>query len=417
MSKSAVELRQQRAEIAKEMNNIIVSATPDMARWKQLNAEQEQLRVRIEATESTNQLQSQMSSYDRRAAQLPNINADPFSPERSGVLSVQDEVRKSARYRDVFDGFVRTGDMREVRALGAVSAVNGYTLVPIGFQKEVATYLKAVGGLRSAARIVTTPTGNPLNWPREQDTSNNGHWLAESAPITETDPTFDSVTLGADLLSSDSVLVPVELIQDSAFSVEALLAESFGKRLARGTATAYMNGNGANILGLLPELVSAGGRSVLPLGANANSGNSGDTEINSLGTDDWAALITALDPAYRLNAKFAANQATFDAMRKIKDKYGRPIWEVSLAEGQADKIFGYPYFFDQSLPTVAAGATGTVIFGDFNQYIIRDVLNMTIVRYNELYMPNHQIGFEAFLRTFGKLLIAPAFAYLQTRAS
>jgi HK97 family phage major capsid protein len=193
------------------------------------------------------------------------------------------------------------------------------------------------------------------------------------------------------------------------------LTGSFGTRLGRGTASAYMNGNGANITGLLPVLKAATPvRSVAAVGANANSGNSGDTAVDSLGSDDFANLITAVDAAYRIGPRvgFLANQATYDKMRTVKDKYGRPIWQVSLSEGQPDRVMGYPYYYDQSMQLIGAGNV-PLIFGNYEKYIIRDVLGMTTVRYGELYMTSHQIGYESFLRTFGQVLNAQAFSYIQ----
>jgi HK97 family phage major capsid protein len=98
-------------------------------------------------------------------------------------------------------------------------------------------------------------------------------------------------------------------------------------------------------------------------------------------------------------------------VRKTKDKYGRPIWQVSLADGVADTILGFPFFFNQDMDGIGAGKI-SMVFGDFTKYIIRDVLGVSVVRYNELYMPNHQIGYQAFMRTWGALLQADAFAYL-----
>jgi HK97 family phage major capsid protein len=421
---SSIQLRQDRAAIVAEMRTVCNSKNPaDAARWKELDVKQEALRSQIQAAETTT-LEAEMTTI--RNADRPYFDSRETNPigvsENRAAWPANIRAADSPEYRKVFDSFVRHGEnMREIRALGAVSADNGYTLVPVGFQKEVANYAKAIGGLRQCARVVTTPTGQPLNWPRAQDTSNKGHWLPESNAIQETDPVFDNVTLGADLLSSDSVLVPVELMQDSAFSVEALLAEQFGIRLARGTAAAYMNGNGLGTTGLLPQLIAAAvsGAAIEAIGANSNSGNSGDTDLNTIGTDDLSNLIEQVDPAYRVgpNVGFLANQKTWDTIRKVKDKYGRALWDVSLASGTPDKILGYPYWYDQSMPTIAAGAVGTIIFGDFSKYIIRDVLGMTMVRYNELYMTSHQIGFEAFLRTTGQLLIAPAFSYLVTSQS
>jgi HK97 family phage major capsid protein len=114
---------------------------------------------------------------------------------------------------------------------------------------------------------------------------------------------------------------------------------------------------------------------------------------------------------------FLANQATWDAQRLRKDKYGRPVWQVSLAQGEPDKVYGFSYGYNNSQPVQAPGAVGVVVFGAFQKYIIRDVLGMTVVRYNELYMPNHQIGFEAFLRTDGQLLQPKAFSMLNIAAS
>jgi HK97 family phage major capsid protein len=309
--------------------------------------------------------------------------------------------------------YARTGEKEELRALGSNSGNDGSTLVPVGFQKEIEVFTKAIGGPRLVSRVVTTATGNSLPWPTEQDTSNAGTWLAESASTSEVDPTFSNVTLGADLLSSNLVLVPIELMQDSAFSMEATLAEAFGVRLARGCATAYTTGNGANIPGLLTELISAGGRSVLAQGANANSGNSANTDLNSIGTADFANLITAVDKSYRIGDKvnYMGNQSAFDTVRQLLDKYGRPLWQASLAENTDDTINGYPWIHNQAMESIGAGNV-SMIFGNFSKYVIRDVLGMTMIRYNELFQQQRQIGFEAYLRTFGRLLNASAFSYL-----
>jgi len=414
---TAQQLRLDRRAIAEQMKNVLnSSATHDikMARWKALDVKQEALRVQIEAAEAAERRQSyQLPGHDgSRAEHLPGTRA----------LSPSEQFLDSPEYRAAFETYARTANKAELRALGSGSGADGAQLVPTGFQREIEVYLSAIGGLRQCARVVPTATGNNLPWPTEIDTSNGlasgtfnaGSWLAESAGNSEVDPTYGAVTLYADLLDSGLVLVPIELMQDSAFSMEGELSRTFGTRLGRGTAQAYMNGNGLQITGLLPELVAAGGREVLAVGAFANSGNSADTDLNGLGSDDFASAIAAVNPAYRTGkgVGFIANQQTFDSLRKVKDKYGRPIWETSLTQGQPDTIFGYPYWFDQSMQTPGAG-NKSLIFGNFNHYVIRDVLGMTMIRYNELYMGNRQIGFEAYMRTFGKTLNPQAFAYVQ----
>lgn len=90
---------------------------------------------------------------------------------------------------------------------------------------------------------------------------------------------------------------------------------TWGFSLGRGTNKAYTVGDGSGtyggIMGLLPALIAAGGRSVRLVAGNSNSGNAGDTNLNTIGTDDFDNLIAALDPAYRPDAMFQTNQATF----------------------------------------------------------------------------------------------------------
>ena len=62
----------------------------------------------------------------------------------------------------------------EVRTYSGLSTstsgdAGGYT-VPISFQREFETALKAVCQLRANARILATPSGNLLDWPTMDDT-------------------------------------------------------------------------------------------------------------------------------------------------------------------------------------------------------------------------------------------------------
>jgi HK97 family phage major capsid protein len=155
---------------------------------------------------------------------------------------------------------------------------------------------------------------------------------------------------------------------------------------------------------------------VLETGSNivnaAGDTQSGNNDHNSIGVNDLANLIAQLDPAYRPNAIFMAAQSTFDTMRKLKDSLGRPLWEVSIAQGVPDRILGYEYDWNADMASIAASAY-SLLFGRFDKYVIRDVLGFTMVRYNELYMPSHQVGFQAYLRTDGQLLQGAAFSILQ----
>jgi HK97 family phage major capsid protein len=228
MSK-ALELRQERHTISLEMG--LALEKNNMARFRELDAKQDGLRAQIEALEHHDALATELNRVDRSSLQLPPVgdtnDSITVNAEHTRTLNPEERQRATPEYRKAFRGYLTNGDRHELRTytpLGSVSPADGSTLVPMGFQKEVDVHMKAIGGLRLCARIISTPTGNSLQWPTEDDVSNSGHWMPQnSGPVTQTNPTFGNVTLGADLLSSDQVLVPVELFQDSAFSVEGTL--------------------------------------------------------------------------------------------------------------------------------------------------------------------------------------------------
>jgi HK97 family phage major capsid protein len=403
-----LELRQERAAIVREMVSLSASAEPaDISRWKQLDSTQERMRVQIEQVERSAGLDADMQEVRNPGGHRPNLGNELNE-------ATPDLLRRSApSFKRDFDVYLRTGvQSAEIRALGAGTGADGSSLVPAAFEYELETTMKFFGGIQNIARTITTSTGNPLAWPTLDDTSNSGEWLAEAAAIGTADPTFGVVNFGANLLSSKLVKVSVQLEQDAAFDIGSLLATSFGERLGRSLDTALWVGDGSTIpvVGLLTALQTAGGRSVLATGANTNDGVS--TDLNSIGTDDFSALIDKLDRAYQKPTnKFVFAQSTQNALRKLKDRYGRPVWEVNLAQGEPDTIFGYGFQIDNAFAAIGAGNI-TVAFGDFSKYVLRRVAGFTLIRLSELYMANLQRGYIAFMRLDAKLLQAKAFSYL-----
>jgi len=408
-------LRNDRFKLKQELETLADRTdAASIARFKEVYAKQGELRVAIEQMESVAQLHEELSKVHN--AERPNIGNAHGTPQSRSLA-----VRSTESYKEDFENYIRTGRMSaqmtelgaEMRALGAASS----TLVPQGFEYELSIKMKALGGMTRLCRVLQTDSGNPLPWPNADDTSNVGEWLTEGSPVTNSDPTFSNVTLGANLLSSKQVKYSVQLEQDSAFPLVTTLQDFLATRLGRTSNLAYTVGDGSGtygtITGLVNALVSAGGRSVLATGANSNTGIGGDTALNTVGTDDLSNLITKVDVAYRNNpsAAFAANQSTWDKIRNTKDKYGRPIWQVSLASGVPDSILGYKYDWNADMAAIGAGNV-SVVFGDFSQFVVRQVLGIAFVIFQELYMANYQRAVQAFQRSDAKLLQATAFSYL-----
>jgi len=73
-------------------------------------------------------------------------------------------------------------------------AEGGYT-VPAEIATMVVDSLKAFGGMREVANVITTAGGNALNWPTSDGTSEVGEIVAENAAATGADITFGTVAV------------------------------------------------------------------------------------------------------------------------------------------------------------------------------------------------------------------------------
>jgi HK97 family phage major capsid protein len=408
----SLRLRAERKQISEQMRGLLNSTSPNAAeQWRTLDAAQSALEVRINSIEQ-DAIERDLSNNLRDRDRVQDPQRPPIGNEYDGMertLNASDQARSTPEYRKAFASLIRSGkESYETRALS--SSGDGQTLIPLGFQNELEVRLKSFSGMRQACRIIRTHAGNNLTWPTVDDVGTSGAIVAESAGVTQADPTFSSVTLGSSLISSKQVIVPIQVLQDTAIDLEQYLGEAFTVRIGRAMETNYTTGSGT-ITGLITALVAAGGRSTLAVGANANSGNAGDNALNTVGSQDLSNLVSNLDPAYVQNASFMANATTWNKLRSQLDKYGRPIWSVSVASGEPDKVWGKPFFYNQNMASIGAGNI-SMLFGDFQKYIIRDSLGFTLAIQRELYITNHQVGFLAFCRTDGKLLQPSAFTML-----
>jgi HK97 family phage major capsid protein len=244
------------------------------------------------------------------------------------------------------------------------------------------------------------------------DTGQIGEFLAEQNPVSQANPSFGQVQFSSFLASSKQVKLSVQILQDSAFDLESELGTAFAIRVGRIINQKYTNGTGtADPQGLIYAIQNdAVPNTVKTTGSSSNDGGSG-TEANSIGTDDLEQLIAHVDPLYRPGAMFMMHSDTLDYLRRLKDKYGRPVWNAGVAASSPDTLYGYGFFYNQDMDKIGAGKY-PVCFGNFSKFVVRDVGGITLVRFNELFMSTHEVGFQSFLRTDSRRLQASAFSLL-----
>ena len=349
---------------------------------------------------STGPRETGTASRQNPGSDLADASMDSFL--RGGLESMTTEQR------NVFGRVTGYKDAVQLRAASPLSAVTGTAgadTIPQGFVYSLENALKWFGGMRqSRARVLRTATGNPLPWPTMNDTGNVGEWVAENTAISQatTEMAFSAVTFGAHKSSSKLVLVPIELIQDSAFDVQAFVAEALGIRLGRLQNTAFTVGTGTT----QPIGITSGAT----LGVTGATG-----ETTTVVYNDINNLIHSVDPAYRIGAEFMLHDLSAAVIEQLKDTNGRPLLNDTLTgisgPVEAGKIetrktlLGYPVVINSDMATMAANAK-SILFGDMSKYVIRDVMDLMLVRFGETYMASGQIGYVCFMRTDGALVDA-----------
>lgn len=311
-----------------------------------------------------------------------------------------------SEYREAFMEYVRRGkpalNGAELRALEAGESAEGGALTYEEFERAIVEKLNETNVLRQVATVITT--GGDRNIPVE-DGEGTATWIGEESAFSESldgsnnpNDTFTRVVLGAHKLQY-LIKVSEELLLDSSFDLEAYLAGMIGRRLGDGEESAFVAGNGSG----------------KPTGIlhNATVGITADS-ATAFTADELIDLYHSVKRPYRMNAAWLMNDDTVKIIRKMKSNETDTeyLWQPGLQAGEPDVILGRPVFTSAAAPTVAGDAR-VIAFGDMSYYYIADRGNRVIQRLNELYAGNGQVGFRAYERVDGKIVLSEAIKCLR----
>jgi HK97 family phage major capsid protein len=283
--------------------------------------------------------------------------------------------------------------VKELRDLGVSTPSGAITgggqFVPQAFYPILTQAQLAYGAILSLVKTIKTENGAPMKVAFSNDTGNGLTIIGETVAPSETDPALSGGGLLSTSMATTGVIkVSLQELQDSAFDIDAFIRDNFGLRYFRGATNLVTNG-ATNIASLIAA-GTTGAASVSP---------------TAIGYADIAAISTALDPAYELNASWTMNSKTRGALIGITDSLGRPLFVPNPSSGAFDMLLGKPVVLNQSLPNIpsASGVVVPIQYGDFKQgYLFRTVVDdLSIVRLNERYMDTLEVGFIGFSRIGG----------------
>lgn len=407
MAETLQNLRERHAARAKSTRALVENHNGE---WKQEHQE------KYDA--SMLELDDIKAQIDRTTAMLEKISDEAI--ENSVIESAERNSHKNGKSESLalFNKWMRGGDKAMTaedwsiirNTMSTTTATEGGHTVPTEVSGSVMETLKAFGGVREVATVISTTSGAPINFPTSDGTSEIGEIVAENATATDLDPSFGVVTLQPYKFSSKVVAIPYELLQDSTVDIVGFVSARLGTRLARAQNIFFTTGTG-----------TAQPKGVVTAAAAGIVGAAGQT--TSVTFENLVDLFHTVDPAYRESSgvAFMMNDACLRVIRKLKDSQNRPVFLPGfqgLSAALPDEVLGKKVVINQDMSVMGANVK-SILFGDFSRYTIRDVMGMTLFRFDDsAYAKKGQVGFLAWTRTGGTLTDAGApIKYYQNSAT
>lgn len=432
------ELRAENARIYKRMEELGEQTPPDEfgaeqeAEWEKLNSEFEKNRAVRERLERVREMGAHLDAPSRKAVAQRQTADQPIDETTNEPIDERSRIEANEEYERVWRkhfrfgpreltreehktlraGFAREDLTKELRALGdnpqtTQTAGTGGNAIPDAPMAPLQENMKAFGGLMNAPITdITTSGGNDWPIPSVNDTGNDGAALDENAGTVDRSASFGLTVLEAFKRTSEWILVPREMLEDTEFDVIDWAMRAIGERIGRGLAPLLINGDGSSEPGGL-DLAGAFFTAA---------------DIDAISRDDIIDLIHTVDPAYRRSPAFrlVLGDTTLAAIKKLAvgSSDDRPLWVPSMRDGAPDTIEGAAYHVDLGVADIAAGAH-SMYAGDLSKFWLRRAGPMRLYRAEERFLENDQVGFIAFARYDSDIIDAGTapIAYLRHEAS
>ena len=381
------DLLQERGNLIEQMRSLSAKHSEGFdeatqSEYNAIDARQEEVKVQADRIARENAIAHEVSS----------------APKAQKIALEQKEEAKATNRKEYVNslmGYLRRGQYSNALEVG--TAGEGGYLTHDDFDANFREVRDDYNALRPFVDVITTTGDHNI---RVEASNGVSVWGDEESAYAEGDSAFGNVQLVAHKLKR-LVKVSEELLQDSDFNIEGYLASAFGRSHGMAEETAFIAGSGSGQpTGLIGGAVAV---------------TTAETSITENALYD---LFFGLGRVYRGQGTFIVNDASVRTIRGIVNGSGDKIWQPSLMAGTPDMILGRPFITSSSMGVATTSPEECVaIFGDLKNYTVADRTGLSVLRLNELYRNNGQVGFQASSRVDGKVVQAAGIKKLVLAAS
>jgi len=292
------------------------------------------------------------------------------------------ESQEDKEYKKAFWDYVTKGiepPSKKAADMNLTTGTQGGYLIPPDFYAKIIEYLIQFSPIRSYATILPTSAYETLI-PKEGK-GIDCYWPGETGARTPNDFTgaFGQVPL-KQYPHTALVKISRQMLNSTAiFDLTNFLSGLVARSIAASEGTKFVSGSGTNCpTGLL----------------NGSLLTRVETEVAStLAADDLISLFFAVPEPYRSRGVWLMNDAILATISKMKAATTGEYLLGTLAGRPGFQILGRPVISAPDLAAAVANNAEVAIFGDLSGYFISENPAVTMLRLDELYAANGQVGF------------------------
>ncbi|MCZ7413073.1 phage major capsid protein [Streptomyces sp. WMMC897] len=404
MSEVAKQLQQRRQNVWEQAKALADKAAEENrtfsgeeeASWTAMNSELDALDRRIKAV-----IEGEQRAKDAEDA-MSRLRGEPRGkeqPKGGPGTGGGEELRAFLRGEGPRAFDVRPDGPVSFRDLSKATSGAGGATVPTSFYDRLVSHMIETSSiLQAGATVLNTASGEVLQVPKTTAHSSAGI-VSEAATISESDPAFGQVALGAYKYGT-MIQISRELLTDTGVDLEGYLSMQAGRALGNAFGAHAISGDGSGKpRGILTDATAGA------TGPTGVTGGFGSQSTAGQGADLLIELFHSVIAPYRASSscRWIMNDGTAGTIRKIKTTEGQYIWQPSVIAGTPDTILGKPVLTDPNVPDVALSAE-SVIFGDMSQYFVRLAGGVRFERSDEFAFNSDLVTFRALMRADSALV-------------
>jgi HK97 family phage major capsid protein len=276
--------------------------------------------------------------------------------------------------------------------------------VPTSFYNEIVKVARLVNPLLDYATVINTSTGENLQIPNQSGFS-TATIVGQGSSIGTSEPTFNALKTLSSYKFAALAQLSTELVSDAGVDIVGFLADQFGNAFGYAIGDKLVNGTGT----------------VEPTGLlnSASSAVTGGTGLAGFATaDNIVDLVYSLDGSLRNKPSFAilANKTAIAGMRKLKDSYGRYLFDIGVGQDKRDLVLGVPVIETPAMPDPAVGVK-SILAGDLKALYIRNAGGLQVDRSDDFAFGNSLATWRATWRIDGALIQTANIKYYKGGAS